>query len=96
MAEGLDATWCRPGDPAVQLHWPGAGVVATMRVSSPSVHIVAASPSEVDAVAVEPQTHAPHGLRRLLDGRPGGLALLEPGATLELGVELILERVPAG
>jgi galactose mutarotase-like enzyme len=44
------------------------------------------------AVAVEPQTHAPNGLRRLLRGEAAGLAWLAPGATLPLEVELDFSR----
>mgnify|MGYP001794549893 CR=1 FL=1 len=34
--------------------------------------------------ALEPETHAPQGLRRLLNGEPGGLAVVVPGETLTL------------
>jgi hypothetical protein len=46
----------------------------------------------VDAVAVEVQTHAPQGLRRLERREPGALALLDPRAALSLTVELIARR----
>jgi len=94
MAPDLDATWTRLADPAVELHWPTLGVAATMRVASPTLCVVAASPRSLDAIAVEPQTHAPQGLRRLLNGEPDGLAMLDPGQALELGVELAFERLP--
>ena len=55
--------------------------------------IVAASPSTLDAIAVEPQTHAPHGLRRLLAGEPGGLTLLEPHETLSVVARLGFEQL---
>ena len=89
----LDATWTRLADPAVELQWPALGVAATMRVTAPTPFVVAASPPSLDAVAVEPQTHAPHGLRRLLNGEPDGLAMLDPGQALELRVELAFERL---
>lgn len=90
----LDATWTDLADPAVELQWPTLGVAATMRVTAPRAFVVAASPRSLDAVAVEPQTHAPQGLRRLLEGEPDGLALLDPAEALELGVELAFERLP--
>ena len=30
----------------------------------------------------------------MLDGAPGGLAMLAPGATLEIGIDLAFERLP--
>jgi hypothetical protein len=53
---------------------------------------VAASPSELDAIAVEPQTHAPQGLRGLSNCEPGALALLDPGEMLQLLTELTLDK----
>jgi aldose 1-epimerase len=94
MAPDLDATWVRLEEPPVELAWPEIGVAATMRLSAPTRCIVAASPAGRDAVAVEPQTHAPQGLRRLLSGQPDGLAWLAPGARLEVVVELALKRQP--
>jgi aldose 1-epimerase len=93
MADGLDATWARLGDPAVSLAWPTLGIGATMRMSSRAAYVVAASPQELDAVAVEPQSHAPQGLRRLINGEPGALALLDPGGSLSLTTELTFEKL---
>jgi aldose 1-epimerase len=95
MPADLDATWTDLGRPPVELGWPAFGLQATMDASATVSHIVAASPSGLDAIAVEPQTHAPYGLRRLLTGEPGALAMLDPGGALELGVELSFE-LPAG
>jgi aldose 1-epimerase len=92
MPDGLDATWTDLADPPVVLFWPDAGVQATMSVVAPTRFIVAATLPGTDAVAVEPQTHAPDGLRRLARGEPGALALLAPGATLELSVGLMFTR----
>lgn len=92
VQDDLDATWLAPADPAVQLRWPDMGVTATMRVrSTAGVCIVVASPSSLDAAAVEPQTHAPQGLRRFLRGEPGGLHALGPGGTIGLTTELAFE-----
>jgi len=88
----LDATWTDLTEPPVELRWPAVGLRAVMRVTAPTIHVVAATPGNLDAVAVEPQTHAPQGLRRLVNGEPGGLAWLEPGAALGLTVELAFER----
>jgi aldose 1-epimerase len=92
MPAGVDAAWTDLGDPAVELRWPDAGVALTMRAIGPDVHVVAASPPDVDAVAVEVQTHAPQGLRRLERREPGALALLDPRNALSLTVELIARR----
>lgn len=93
MPSDLDAAWLDPGDPAVELHWPGLEVAATLRLRSDAGRvIVAASPSGLDSVAIEAQTHLPQGLRRLLGGEPGGLIPLAPGATIRLETELAFEQ----
>ncbi|MDQ2689791.1 MAG: hypothetical protein M3Y29_05910 [Chloroflexota bacterium] len=88
MAPGLDAAWTDLDEPVVELRWPDTGIGLTMRASGAAVHVVAASPPELDAVAVELQTHAPQGLRRLERSEPGALALLEPDGRLSLTIEL--------
>jgi aldose 1-epimerase len=92
IAQGTDATWIDLTDPAVELVWPGHAK-ATMRVEASSTFIVAASPSTIDAIAVEPQTHAPHGLRRLLAGESGGLTMLAPHETLSLAAWVTFEQL---
>ena len=92
MPPDLDATWTDLAEPPVELRWPAVGLRAVMRITAPTVHLVAASPGNLDAVAVEPQTHAPQGLRRLVNGEPGALVRLEPGAALGLTVELAFDR----
>ena len=94
MPDAIDAAWLDLADPQVQLRWPSLGVAASVRAHSDAdVWIVAASPPGLDAVAIEPQTHAPHGLRRFLIGEPGGLMSLAPGATLRLGITLAFGRL---
>lgn len=93
MADDLDATWTDLADPPVELVWPDAGIRATMRADPPAPYVVAASPGNVDAIAIEPETHAPQGLRRLLRGEPGALTMLKPGQSLGLTVELAFERL---
>ena len=92
LAVGVDATWTDLGEPPVVLRWPAAGIRATMSTSRSASYIVAAHLDGVDATAVEPETHAPGGIRRLLGGEPGGLELIEPGRSLELRVELAFEH----
>lgn len=94
IPDGLDATWAELAQPPVRLRWPRVGVQATMSVSAPDVYIVAASPSGLDAIAVEPQTHVPQGLRRLLNHEPGALTMLESGRSLRMGVELAFAQWP--
>ena len=92
MPDELDATWTNLSDPAVELAWP-EGVRATMRIEASSAFVAGASPRAMDAVAMEAQTHAPQGLRRLLAGEPGGLTMLAPRKTLSLVVRLAFEEV---
>ena len=93
LPDGLDATWTDLVDPPVVLEWPEAGVRATMAVDAPAVFIVAASPADKDAVAVEPQTHAPDGIRRLVNREPGALRLIAPGDTLSLTMALAFQQL---
>jgi aldose 1-epimerase len=87
VPDDLDATWLAPR--SLDLAWPEIGVTAVLRVTSTAgVCIAVASPSSLDAVAIEPQTHAPQGLRRFLSGEPGGLHAVEPGGALRLTTEL--------
>ena len=89
MADDLDGTWVDLAEPAVELRWPILGIAATLRAeSTDGLCIVAASPARLDAVAIEPQTHAPQGLRRILRGEPYALHLLAPGEVLRLSIEL--------
>jgi aldose 1-epimerase len=90
----LDATWIDLADPPVQLRWPEWDIACRMSAQTDAtLHVVAASPSEVDAIAVEPATNAPQALRRLLEGQPGGLVWLPPGETLRLDTLLSFERL---
>jgi aldose 1-epimerase len=88
LARGLDATWTALRRPVVELRWPTLGVAATMTVHAPAVLVCAASPADVDADAIEPQTHAPQGLRRLLDRLPDPMTWLAPGDALALTMDL--------
>ena len=90
LADDLDATWTDLDERAVVLSWPD--VSARMEFSASAGFVVAASPAQLDAVAVEPQTHAPDGLARLAGGLPGGLTVLAPGESLELRVSWTVTR----
>lgn len=93
MPIGLDATWLDPDRPQVRLRWPHLGMGATLEAwSDTDLCIVAASPAGAGAVAVEPETHAPHGLRRLLAGTPHGLAWVAPGESIRLTTRLTFEQ----
>jgi len=93
MPYDIDAAWLDLGDPAVELRWPEFQVAATLRVRSDGeLWVVAASPAALDAVAVEPENHAPYGLDRLLRGEPGSMPLLAPGATTRLVAEMTFAR----
>jgi aldose 1-epimerase len=90
---GLDGTWLDPADPAAEVRWPGLGLEATLRLGSDvPVCVAVASPADTGAVAIEPQTHAPWGLRRFLAGEPFGMTALAPGATLGLSIEIDIRR----
>lgn len=91
-ALGLDGTWTRLATPRIDLEWRGSGVRARLEVDAPRALIALASPETIGANAVEPQTHAPDGLRRLLAGEPEALDLLAPGHELRLGLRLTVER----
>ncbi|MBA2263327.1 MAG: hypothetical protein H0W10_01520 [Chloroflexi bacterium] len=95
-APGLDATWSAVAPPAIELGWPDDGIRATIEAStSGSLLVAVATPPEIDAIAVEPQTHGPDGLRRLRRGEPDALRLLPPGASMGLVLRLTVDREAA-
>jgi aldose 1-epimerase len=96
MADDLDGCWADIADPAVVTRWPSTGLTMTMRAGATVPVIVAASPADVDAVAIEPETHAPQAFRRTRGGEPLGLEWLAPGASLVLGSSLAFERAATG
>jgi aldose 1-epimerase len=88
---GLDATWVDLAEPAVDLAWPALGLAARLEVTAPSLDRLAvpvATPADADAVAVEPQTHGPDGLRRLLGSERDAMAALDPRATMEVAIRI--------
>jgi aldose 1-epimerase len=91
---GLDGTWTALTESRIELAWPEAGISAGIEVEAARLLVAVATPA-LDAVAVEPQTHGPDGLRRLANGEPDALTLLAPGQTLRLALRLTLEAVGA-
>ena len=87
IAEGVDATWKDPSETAFELWWPD-GLHATVRAPFPTLHVVAAYAPERGAIAVEPQTHAPQGLRRLVDDEPGAMTRIDPGGEIVLPITI--------
>ena len=87
-ASGLDGTWTGLVEPAAGLRWPALGLAATLSVDTPTPCVVVATPIDREAIAIEPQTHAPQGIRRLLANEPDAMTMLEPGTSLVLGVSL--------
>ncbi len=93
-AAGLDATWAGISPAAIELSWPDTRVRAVLEISAHADPLVAiASPEEIDAVAVEPQTHGPDPFRRLLHGQPDAPVMLPPGGELRLDLRLTVGRV---
>jgi aldose 1-epimerase len=90
VPDDLDAAWSELGELPVEMRWAtlGLGLGLTMRIEATTRFVAAATPAGLDAIAVEPQTHAPWGLRRLLEGQPGGLTWLEPGESLRVATRL--------
>ena len=93
---GVDATWTDLTTPAIELAWPSLGLGATIEVEAPRVCVAVAAPDAPRAVAVEPQTHAPDGLRRIARGEPDAPHFLEPGASLRLALRLTFAGRPGG
>ncbi|HEX7173149.1 MAG TPA: hypothetical protein VF365_11135 [Candidatus Limnocylindria bacterium] len=90
---GLDATFAAVEPPVIELAWPEAGVRVTLDAATSGGPLVAlATPPDIPAVAVEPQTHGPDGLRRLLHGEPDALRMLEPGRAMKLELRLTVGR----
>jgi aldose 1-epimerase len=91
MPDDLDGTWADLTEPPIELAWPETGLHGVITFDAPTRFVTAAAPAAVDAVAVEPQTHAPAGIRRLLNGEPGALALLPAGETLTLAIRMAFD-----
>jgi galactose mutarotase-like enzyme len=91
LAPGIDACWAELNPPVMTMWWDALGIAVDYsgrRADGGPVLAVAANLPEIGGAAVELQTHAPAGLRRLLDGEPYPLDLLAPGAALQLRLDL--------
>jgi aldose 1-epimerase len=91
---GVDATWSDLATRTIDLAWPRLGLTAHLDVDAARVCVAIAAPADLGAVAVEPQTHAPDGLRRLAEGEPDAVMLLDPATPLRLGVRLAFGPSP--
>ena len=90
MTVGVDATWPVHGRPAATLFWPDTGVRVDIDIGPADSQVVAANPGNRGAIALEPETHAPMGLRRMLNGEPGAMTLIAPGESLSIVTKLAL------
>lgn len=90
----LDGSWTALTEPSFELAWPATGLTARVeaRTNAGRPVVALASPGDMDAMAVEPQTHGPDPLRRLEGGEPDAPLLLEPGAALRLVIRVAIER----
>jgi aldose 1-epimerase len=82
LPRGADGTWSALSEQRLRMrasHW---GFDVTQSFSLTVSHVAIARPTDFEATAVEPQTHAPDGLERLLAGVDGGMAVLPPGDEL--------------
>lgn len=91
---GLDDVFTGVGSPAAELVWRDRGLRAVLEVGGAVSHVTVAAFEEVAAVAVEPQSHATDGFRRLRDGEPGGVAVVEPGEALTVTATLRFSLLP--
>lgn len=92
LATGVDACWVDLAEPCVRLSWDDLGLELAMSADDPGIVAVAAHPAGFGAVAVELQTCAPAGVRRLVGAEPYALRPLDPGGRLDLVVELAFSR----
>jgi aldose 1-epimerase len=93
---GMDDVFTDLAAPFAELVWRERGLRCVMEASAAADHGTVAAFEEMDAVAVEPQTHATDGHRRRRDGEVGGIAVLPPGAELEVVTTLRFSQVEPG
>lgn len=85
---GVDECWTGLTDRRIGLRRDD-GLALDYRFSETADHVVLAAISELDAIAIEPQTHAVDGHARAERGEPGGIAVLAPGERLAVRYELV-------
>lgn len=86
---GLDEIWTGLTEDRVELHWPEWGVRVFYDFTPNCDHVVLATirdieNTDVNAYAIEPQTHATDGHRRREHGERGGIGVLEPGERMQV------------
>jgi aldose 1-epimerase len=93
--ERLDGTWTGLTARRLELAWPARGIrtFVDVETDAEAVLVAVATPADVDAIAVEPQTHGPDPLRRLATGEPDAPRLLPPGASMRLAIRLTAELI---
>lgn len=92
---GVDACWPGLERPAIEVWWDELGVrldYSARRPDGAPVIAVAAHIADVGAAAIELQTHAPQGIRRLLGREPWPLDVVAPGRSLQLELTLTFAR----
>lgn len=76
------------------LTWHESGVVAQVRLSETFSHVLVYASEDFQAIAVEPQSHAPRGLARLTEDLPGAVAILPPKHELVGVIEIDFNSMP--
>jgi aldose 1-epimerase len=84
LSRGADATWSALSEPRLRVRAADWDFDVVQTFSRAVSHVAMARPVDFESTAVEPQTHAPDGLERLLSGLDGGLAVLPPGGELAI------------
>lgn len=90
---GLDDVFTGLGTPAAELVWREHDLRAELEVGGAVTHITVAAFPAMGAVAVEPQSHATDGHRRLRDGEPGAVDVVAPGEELRVTATLRFSRL---
>lgn len=78
--------------PRVELHWPRQGITADLAFSEGANHLMIYADEDLDAIAIEPQSHAPDGHRRASRALTGGIDALAPGAELRIDFSLTVSE----
>jgi aldose 1-epimerase len=90
---GMDDVFTHLGTPLAELTWVDWGLRCVVEASPTASHVTVAAFPDMQAVAVEPQTHATDGHRRRRDGERGGIAILGAGDELEVVTTLRFSQV---
>jgi aldose 1-epimerase len=93
-AWGTHALYTAPREHVVGMRWPRRDVRAELSFAAAADHLLVFALEPADAIAIEPQTHAPDGHRRTLAGEPGGIATLAPSERLCVAYTLRLWDEP--